>query len=96
MHSRGPLPVPVQVLLVTPSTCNYSMYDWPASQAACAPGYDQNLPGTTQKLPIFEVGPNSHLARAEAAAEAAFNMMENSKIWGPEILTVFGTWGPDM
>ena len=48
----------------------------PRPQKKCAPGYDPALPGTEQLLPIFEVPPASHFARAEAASDAAFGLLQ--------------------
>lgn len=82
----------MQVDLIPRSACNYSLLDWPAAQHACAPRYDPLLPGTQQRLPVFELPPGSHLAAAEAAADVAFELLRASgALQSPEQLAL-GPW----
>ncbi len=67
-----------QVTKVTADQCNYSLWDWPAAQRGCAPGYDPDAP--RQRLPIFELPRGTHLAAAEAAAAEGLALLSQAKL----------------
>ncbi|GAB4818060.1 hypothetical protein N2152v2_005106 [Parachlorella kessleri] len=63
---------------VAPSQCKYTLKDWPGAQRACAPAHDVDM-RKEQPLPVFEAPQGSHLAAAEAAADAGFTLVKAFK-----------------
>lgn len=55
-------------------SCKYSLWDWPAAAQACAPSYDEARRGEAQRLPVFEVPPDSHFSAVEAAADEGYKL----------------------
>jgi hypothetical protein len=71
-----PSRAPVQMAYVPRDTCNYSLDNWPAAEHACAPWYNLNARGGSQRLPVFELPQDPHLQPAEGVAYQGFQKLE--------------------
>ena len=80
-------PTCLQAQRITPQDCAFSLYDWPAAEAQCAPAYNHSAPSgqggpEQQRLPFFELPPGSYFLAAEAAADEGFSLLEDK---GPKL-----------